>query len=81
MQTACLLAYLVSFADQLLWSATSVPLDSGYIVVPRRNRLADNSVEAMLLARCNRDLLDWYLVVVHWSGLLKKHWWTVGQLD
>jgi len=24
----------------------------------RRNRLADNSVEAMLLARCNRDLLD-----------------------
>jgi len=29
----------------------------GYIVGPRRNRLADNSVDS--LARCNRHLLDW----------------------
>jgi len=31
---------------------------AGYIVSPRRNSLADSSLEAMMMARCNRDLLD-----------------------
>ena len=29
-----------------------------YIVNPRRNSLADSSLEAMMMARCNRDLLE-----------------------
>ena len=33
---------------------------AGYIVSPRRNSLADSSLEAMMMARCNRDLLDWW---------------------
>ena len=34
---------------------------AGYIVNPRRNSLADSSLEAMMMARCNRDLLlDWW---------------------
>jgi len=31
---------------------------AGYVVNPRRNNLADSSLEAMMMARCNRDLLD-----------------------
>ena len=33
---------------------------AGYIVSPRRSSLADSSLEAMMMARCNRDLLDWW---------------------
>jgi len=43
--------------------ATSAAMDrhfsaAGYIVSPRRSSLADSSLEAMLMARCNRDLLE-----------------------
>ena len=56
-----------------MWAAMKRHFSAaGYVVDPQRNRLDDNPVEAVLLARCNRDLLDWYLVVVHWSGLLKN---------
>ena len=44
-------------------AATSAAMErhfsaAGYIVNPRRNSLADSSLEAMMMARCNRDLLD-----------------------
>ena len=40
--------------------ATSAVSAAGYTVSPRRNSLADSSFEAMMMARCNRDLLDWW---------------------
>jgi hypothetical protein len=31
---------------------------AGYIAIARRNRLGDPMLEGMLVAKCNRDLLD-----------------------
>jgi hypothetical protein len=31
---------------------------AGYIASARRNRLGDSMLEGMLVAKCNRDLLD-----------------------
>ena len=43
---------------QLPWNVISVQL--GTLSAHVRNSLADSSLEAMMMARCNRDLLDWW---------------------